>query len=465
MSNQQNNTVFEITFHRHLELLNEKIQPKALISETKIENLSQDTAEVGESGLEFLKETVAGLNKKATKWGLPPLELKILGSTMVDAVDATGGKLGYKVKQYTISISGESPRVTGYEFIAKLEHTENGNIINIAPNAKNKYLPPDFKTANSKCDICKSNRERYNTFVLRKLENGEYIQAGSTCLKRFLPSTSVETFIQYARLLEDLRNIYKDPALKDPEFDGDSERGRNLKYFPVEAMIDAVCAVYLLEKRFISKKKAIEQGTSSTAETALNSLFIKNPHDEWKIKFDEMRQSNECIKLKSDVLSWAKSFDFTAKADQNPDLLSYFHNLEVLSKSDHASFKNFPYVAGIVGTYLREKNHTLSTANSNPSEYVGDVGSKIEIPSATLLRVNSYDSQYGTVFIYSFKDKAGNNLVWFSSGDIGLEAEKEYKLKATVKAHQVSKYTHQKETIITRAKVQSLDGTKINENK
>ena len=456
-------TTFEITFKRHLKLLNEKIQP--VISESApVENLSEAPIEVGEYGLQHLQDALAHLNKKANKWGLPPLSLTINSEKTVDAKNKEGEDLGYKVKRYTVSITGESPRVQGYEFVAKIEHADGGNIINVAPNARDKKLPSEFRTLNSSCDVCNSNRDRLNTFLLLNTKDGKYIQAGSTCLKRFLPPVSVNSLIQYAQIIDDLRNISQEPELRDDEYGGGGG-GRFSKYLPISTMIQAVCATYLIEKKFVSKTKAHEWGTTSTGDIALNLLFSKND-DEMEIKFRNKYASEECAKLKNDVLEWAKKFDFDAKAAEKPELQSYFNNLSVLANSDDARIKNISYVAGLVGMYLREKEFLAAkkAADSKPSEFVGNVGEKIDIV-AKIVKVHPYQSQYGTTYIYTMQDQTGNNFLWFSSNDLNLEIGTEYKIKATVKQHQLSKFNQQKETILTRGKVQTMDGNKVNEGK
>lgn len=82
-------------------------------------------------------------------------------------------------------------------------------------------------------------------------------------------------------------------------------------------------------------------------------------------------------------------------------------------------------------------------------KHIGSVGEKITA-RMTLKRISKSYSNYGITTTYIFNDVDGNDIVWFSSRDIGIEEGKEYEITATVKAHQT--YKDVASTVITRAK-------------
>ena len=86
---------------------------------------------------------------------------------------------------------------------------------------------------------------------------------------------------------------------------------------------------------------------------------------------------------------------------------------------------------------------------SEQSEYVGNVGERsvFEVKEAVLLA--SFQSYYGTTFLYRFLDNSDNVLLWFASGT--FETDNVTKIKATVKEH--SERDGVKQTILTRVKV------------
>lgn len=96
------------------------------------------------------------------------------------------------------------------------------------------------------------------------------------------------------------------------------------------------------------------------------------------------------------------------------------------------------------------------------SEYIGKVGDKIDM-IVTFKFEASFDTLYGEMYIYSFKDEAGNTLVWKTSSlmmmdgldsngnNIFVRKGDKIRIKATIKDH--NEYRDEKQTIITRAKV------------
>ena len=103
---------------------------------------------------------------------------------------------------------------------------------------------------------------------------------------------------------------------------------------------------------------------------------------------------------------------------------------------------------------IKEENERRKAAE-NHSEYVGNVGDRIEVPvtikSAYNFEVASY-SRWGrteTHTIYTMLDKDGNVYVWKTSGWLGQEGE-DVVIKGTVKEH--SEYKGVKQTVLTRCK-------------
>lgn len=84
------------------------------------------------------------------------------------------------------------------------------------------------------------------------------------------------------------------------------------------------------------------------------------------------------------------------------------------------------------------------------SQYVGEIKGRIEL-EVQLQRTSTFDGAYGRTYIYSMMDRSGNKLVWFSSTAALYQKNGWFKLKATVKGHDI--YRDSKQTIITRAKV------------
>jgi len=96
-------------------------------------------------------------------------------------------------------------------------------------------------------------------------------------------------------------------------------------------------------------------------------------------------------------------------------------------------------------------------------EYVGKAGDKIQV-EVTLEKEARYETSYGMMSLYRFKDANGNILVWKTSTflcrrkvvdgceySVGIEEGELVTIKATIKEH--SEYRSEKQTVLTRVKL------------
>ena len=88
----------------------------------------------------------------------------------------------------------------------------------------------------------------------------------------------------------------------------------------------------------------------------------------------------------------------------------------------------------------------------SPSEYVGEVGDKLEL-DVVCEKAMTMNGYYGTQFFHIFKDDCDNVFVW-STTSKQLEVGVEYHIKGTVKSH--STYRNTKQTVLTRCKATEI---------
>ena len=96
----------------------------------------------------------------------------------------------------------------------------------------------------------------------------------------------------------------------------------------------------------------------------------------------------------------------------------------------------------------KKAEHAPKTA----SEYIGEVGEKVEIEAAFkgMSSYSTYFTHFGeTVYLYKFVSD-GNTVVWKTSKEMDFE-EKTYLIKGTVKEHK--EYNGDKETVLVRCKI------------
>ena len=109
------------------------------IPETSTKSIN-DEFEVNDWMLREIETMLLKVNKKLTARHMPPLELKIIKSEWVEDIKRKKNRMGITdpipIRKFisTIKIVGDIPEIKDYEFIAKIEHGEGGNILNTAPN-------------------------------------------------------------------------------------------------------------------------------------------------------------------------------------------------------------------------------------------------------------------------------------------------------------------------------------------
>ena len=95
---------------------------------------------------------------------------------------------------------------------------------------------------------------------------------------------------------------------------------------------------------------------------------------------------------------------------------------------------------------IKEATDALNR-ETNPSKHMGNVGDKIEV-EVELIRRGSFESDFGTTYVYTFKDSEGNVLVWKTKNYFEVTT---CTVKGTIKEH--SEYKGIQQTVLTRCKV------------
>ena len=343
------------------------------------------------------------------------------------------GEIVYEVSEpYTIKNSDHrsqlvvditvdaSYKISGYSFVALLEMTQNGNLVKKASD--DVVVPPMYRDR-CECDHCKSNRIRKYTVLLHNESTDEYIQVGKGCVKDYLGNDMSD----YASYLSFFSNL-------DEEVDGLRERfpGCTPSFKFEEILAQTIERVDRFG--YISKSKSYDCGvvaTSTAVYAALNNCDINGE------SFEVYKVSAETIELVEKIREFIRNLDDTS---------DYAHNLKVLESMSYIENKNLGLVVSAVATYSKAMADKKEKETTIPSEYIGNVGGKIEF-TAIPECICTLDGMYGLTFIY--KMMIGSNVVIWKTNR-GLEQE-ETSFKATIKEH--SEYRGVKQTVITRARV------------
>lgn len=459
------------------------------IAAQKEVDLSKEEFEVSERGFNHVKEEIDKLNKKATKYGVPPIELKTIKEFYKKVfINGDGhiirksenlqdvenfGETSKIVKYFILKLDGKPPVVEGFEFIAKVEHTEVGNILNFNPHASIKNLPIEYRTASQKCDVCQTNRDRNNTFIL-KLEKedlqrfpdkkiGDYIMAGSACLKRFLPPKDLSILVAYAQILENIRDIMSKD--NDGDSDGGGDGGAN-SYIQTKVLAHILSIVYTYFGKYISKKKSVEVsetgGSLSSTSDWSRDFMNRNYKKHWQKEVEEMdskSQDDSAFISKVDVLEkefaeWKDKKNFTEEEQKNPNYADFFHNMSVMAKSEMVGDGKLNMYSALFGMFLRDRGEfeKKSSVAKTPKSYVGKIGEKITT-DVTIKNIKEFNGQWGPQSLYTMETVDGNSLVWWTGAGGELNQGDTVKIIGTVKSQEPNKYTGIPQTTLTRVKV------------
>jgi len=361
---------------------------------------------VSDRGYEYLKQRIDALNKKAIKYKVPTLDIDVLKEEMVKVLKpeykkmvdqgmlqfgqgvltGTGSDVYWTlVKEYTLRIDGDPPHIDGYEFIARLEHTPNGNFIFSNPKSSVKSLPSEFKSMNQRCDICNTNRDRNDTFIIKMTNDdpvrfptkkaGDMLIVGRNCLARFLPGISAAGLIMYTKMIDNL----KDDINAASEMKEDGGGGGGGKYYEsAEHLLQFISATYIHTGTYISKKQAqanydsgIEKNSTSTLSRALMemspNLKVKDPESTYPIYFRLLKDSsfnNTVENMMKEFEAWLPTKDWDAMSAAKPDFADFFHNLKLVSGEDYLRGNHFGFFSALFQLFIRDKKETEKKAEA-----------------------------------------------------------------------------------------------------
>ena len=153
--------------------------------------------------------------------------------------------------------------------------------------------------------------------------------------------------------------------------------------------------------------------------------------------------------LKSDeIITWLKSNDFSN------DFLTNCKNIA------SQNFIKNQYLGFLAYLPVYYKKWTETHNNNDSSNFVGNIGDKIQFDIKTWNIISNFETAYGTTFIYKFTDNKNNIYVWFTNSRPDnkeyIDENGTYKyrtcdlktIKGTIKDHK--DYNGEKQTILTR---------------
>jgi hypothetical protein len=381
------------------------------------------------------------LARRAIKLGVTPPTYEIVGEGF-RVYQASEGAPKIKVPTVDIRIIGEKIGVPGYSLIASVEHLPHGNLVNVVPTAEvEMYELAPFRTAKPYCEHCAVPRRRKHSFIVREEETGELKQVGRNCLADFF-GHDPKMAVMWAKSLLSFEDALEEES--EPSYGGSyGYPETDLKQF----LEFTAAAMTENEGVYVSKRAAENDYSGRLTPTAWRvdtALFGKK-------REDRLYPSPEDKELARKAMEW--SLDELRSKD--PMRMSdYEHNLLVILEGGYVGNRMGGYAASIIPYYQRAMGNLvrrkLQAKQREQSKWLGEIKERLRDIPVTLERLNSFESQYGTVWIYKFRSDDGDAITWFASSGQGIAIGDRGLLTATVKKHE--EYKGEKQTVVTRGK-------------
>lgn len=338
-------------------------------------------------------------------------------------------------KFFIIEASGKAI-LNDYQFIGKIEHTKNGNIIR---NCSNSEIPKKFLTCQPYCEHCNSKRNRKDTFIVKNLITNEFKQVGKNCLADFTHGLSAERISEYISWFNEL--------IKGEEPDTNS-------IIPYISMKEILCYSIETIKHFGYIKATHENKMETTKQRVIDFYTCyerggglpSTKETMKKVNFEALTEENE--KLANDILTWIN--------EKKDNYNEYIHNLKMICSMEYIEYKHVGILASIVPCYMKEmdlikkREKERKESKENNSIHVGTIGKRYTIDNVeNLTCVTSWQTDFGITRIYKIIDSIGNVFIWKSSK--GIEDKAIKSIIGTVKEYK--EYNGIKQTELTRCRV------------
>lgn len=362
---------------------------------------------------------VAKAAARAAKLGIDPVRLVVLGDRTTERTVEIGGlPFTYRVTRAVLALHGAAPRVAGYRLVARVEHTEAGNLVARSPvGAADVDLAP-YRDAAPACEHCGAARRRKDTFVLCEEATGTLRQVGRNCLADYLRSEDVAEALALWKLLATLSGAAGDGD--DEGFGGGGYRG------DIATADFIACAVTAVRLRGFHKSDS-DRPTVEDARFAASPLY-SNDAGTRRAWADAQPTDADWARAKA-VQAWVATTDDTS---------DYLRNLRIACALPGVG-RHGGLLASAPTAYARHVERLVVARREQEAPrgaHVGTVGARVDLGDLTVLRTRFSDGAYGTTTIVALVDGAGNRMTWFASGAKDFEAGTVLRAcKATIKRH------------------------------
>lgn len=276
----------------------------------------------------------------------------------------------------------------------------------IVREAPGRTCPPEFRgdDAANRCDHCNTCRARRVVYVLQDLDGLRTIQVGSTCVAEFIRDPKVEATIEAI-----LAACAAWASVPTEDEDGNPlGGGRNDDApSPLHTYLQHVAAAQRDNHGCYVSRAAAREMQTSTSDAAYSSMTARTPKE--RQAWPDLRKPVDTI-VATAAIEWAKSLPTNGS--------SFEQNLRTFAWAGFYTPRHKGTAAYIVPAYLKSISvAAVAASQKTATRFAGEIGSKHEC-EVEVIRVSSYESQFGTGYITTMRVCGGANegatLKWMS---------------------------------------------------
>ena len=409
---------------------------------------------IWEGFMDKVESKMRTVEKKCRKYGLE-FTYRLTGNEEFREVRDSDGET-HNLRYVEVEAEGKA-QMNGWEWLASIERTEKGNLIN---SAKDVTVPTKYYNSDCYCEHCQKNVYRKYLYLVKNTETGEIKQVGRGCLKDYTHGMSAEGIAFYQSLFTGLEEMEEEIPSGGCGFFG------KIEYYDVEE-VTRYMAETIRHFGFVPKHDESEcyEGVNKLATAYRADDFYAVAHkrmshftyrmdDYYKIK-EEMEKVGfnaerpETVKEAQEALAWI--------AAQDDSKSSFLHNLKLVCSMGQVKSWHFGILASLLPTWnkslVREAERKAQAAAEGNSKHVGNIGERITFDVFSTKIVTSWETDYGTMWLVKFVSADGNVFMWRASSLNALpdDFDEIKKITGTVKNH--DEFRGIKQTFINRCKV------------
>lgn len=401
--------------------------------------------------LEWLQEKCKELQNKAKKLGFTPVTIDCINSYRKDE---WVNQIKVSNLYHDVTLTYQTIKIDGWQFIAKIDGKES--MIYCAPS---QVLPPEQLHYTMSCDHCNTNQQRFTVYVLRNTESGVYKRVGSSCLAKYLGIDPAHVLLM-ADIFSDITELESDDDLQ--LYPGVYEYNLS-EVFRVTKFIIGRCG-------YTSITKAKESETIATA-SIVNDVIAKLSESSsgWckdfasQLAADYKEDNTDYGTLFDDCIQWMLSLEDSQE--------SYELNLYNIANNGYCTFKSFGTAVSALPRFesiaAKHKEKQLKLAQST-SEFYGNVGEKFTAKAPLIAQCTFISREYDSgLYVngryissvkqtYILTDQNGNLFVLHTDAHKFAQGDN-VSLTGVIKGHEVSKYSGEKQTVLSNCRIKILE--------